>query len=51
MHVLIGSKMKVIFASTKKLYCNVICIFTTSKVKNNSAFIRMTDFFVEMKIK
>ena len=40
-----------IFASTEKLYCDVICIATTSKVGNNPVFIRvrMIDFFVEMK--
>ena len=44
MLVLIGLKSKVTFASTKKLYCDVICTSTTLKVTNNPAFkrIRMT---------
>ena len=51
--VQIALKIKVISASTEKLYCNVICISTTSKVGNYPAFIRvrMIDFFVEMKRK
>ena len=36
--VLIGLEIKVIFASTEKLFCHVIiCISTTSKVGNNPA--------------
>ena len=45
--------IEVIFASTEKLYCDVKCISTTSKVGNNPALIRvrMIDFFVEIKWK
>ena len=51
--VLIGLKIEVIFASTKILYCDVICISTSSKVGKNPAFIkgRINDFFVEINDK
>ena len=48
--VLIGKKIEVIFASTEILYSDVRFISLTSKIGNNTAFIkiRITDFFVEM---
>ena len=49
--VLIGQKTKVIFASTVKLYCDVICISTTSKVGNNPVVKRVRIIgFLAMKI-
>ena len=49
--VQIALKIKVISASTEKLYCYVICISTTSKVGNYPAFkrLRMVNFLVEMQ--
>ena len=47
--VLIGKKIEAIFASTQKLYCDFICVCTTSKLEIPVLIrIRMMDFFVEI---